>query len=110
MRQLSLALVIVLTFILSVTKTAKAHKLPSWWLRAALCVHSHEGSWTANTSNGFYGGLQFLRSTWISSGGLRYASYPHYATPHEQLHVAYTLWQRAGWAPWPVTSRQCGLR
>jgi Transglycosylase-like domain len=89
---------------------AQAHGLPSWWVQQALCVHSHEGSWTANTGNGFYGGMQFMLSTWRSSGGWRYAFYPHQATPHEQLHVAYMLWRRAGWSPWPNTSRMCGLR
>src|SRR4051812_14293335 len=27
-------------------------------LSAWLCIHSGEGSWTANTGNGYYGGLQ----------------------------------------------------
>lgn len=92
-----------------VTK-AEAHRLPSWWVRAALCVHEHEGSWYANTGNGFEGGMQFMNSTWRANGGLRYAAHAHQATPHEQLHVAYVLWRRAGWSPWPNTSRMCGLR
>jgi Transglycosylase-like domain len=82
---------------------------PSWWLRAALCVHSYEGGWQANTGNGFYGGMQFLHSTWVSNGGRRYAEFPHQATPHQQLRVAFRLWQRAGWYPWPNTARMCGL-
>jgi hypothetical protein len=85
-----------------------AHALPSSWLQGALCVHSKEGSWT-DAGAPFYGGMQFLLSTWRAAGGLRYASYPHWATPHEQLHVAYNLWRRAGWNPWPNTARACGL-
>jgi hypothetical protein len=100
---------VVLGWLMSNIEDAKAHALPSWWLRGALCVHHYEGSWYANTGNGFYGGLQFMLSTWKSSGGGRYAAYPHQATPHEQLHVAYALWRRAGWNPWPNTARICGL-
>lgn len=86
-----------------------AQAFPRWWRDAALCVHSHEGSWRANTGNGFYGGMQFLLSTWNANGGRRYASYPHQASPQQQLAVAYTLWRRAGWSPWPNTARMCGL-
>jgi hypothetical protein len=85
-----------------------ARVFPSWWLRAALCVHSHEGSWR-DAGAPYYGGMQFDLGTWRSNGGLRYASYPHYATPHEQLRVAYATWQRRGWYPWPTTARMCGL-
>jgi Transglycosylase-like domain len=82
--------------------------LPQWWLRSALCVHSHEGSWR-DPGAPFYGGMQFLLSTWYANGGGRYARYPHWATPGQQLQIAYNLWRRAGWNPWPNTARMCGL-
>jgi hypothetical protein len=53
--------------------------------------------------------MQFMFSTWHSNGGGRFAHYPHQATPKEQLIVAYALWRRSGWAPWPNTARACGL-
>src|SRR4051812_44128388 len=37
--------------------------------RAFLCIHSFEGSWGANTGNGFYGGLQMDSSFMRSYGG-----------------------------------------
>jgi hypothetical protein len=82
---------------------------PAWWLRSALCIHRFEGSWR-DPGAPYYGGLQFDLPTWYGSGGGRYAKYPHWATPTQQLIVAYRLWRRAGWAPWPNTSRMCGLR
>lgn len=74
-----------------------------------MCVHRGEGSWNANTGNGFTGGMQFLDSTWISNGGGRFAPQAYLASPVEQLTVSYWLWQRAGWNPWPTTARACGL-
>lgn len=79
------------------------------WYQAAMCVHRGEGAWTSNTGNGFYGGMQFDYSTWLSNGGGRFAAYAHLATPVEQLTVTYWTWQRRGWYPWPNTARACGL-
>jgi resuscitation-promoting factor RpfA len=72
-------------------------------------VHRSEGSWTANTGNGFYGGFQFALGTWTSQivgGTVR----PDLTTPREQLYRAWRLWRVMGWSPWPNTARACGLR
>lgn len=45
-------------------------------------------NWATNTGNGFYGGLQFLPSTWSANGGGRYASMPHYASREQQIAIA----------------------
>jgi|SRR5215831_15116268 len=104
------ALCAVVVLMLAVTQTAGANRyFPSWWYRQAMCVHRGEGAWNANTGNGFYGGMQFMHGTWVSNGGRRFAEYPHRATPVQQLIVAYWLWRRAGWRPWPNTARACGL-
>lgn len=79
------------------------------WRSDALCVHHYEGAWNANTGNGYSGGMQFADSTWLSSGGGKYAAHAYLATPSEQLSVAYRLWRAAGWNPWPNTARSCGL-
>lgn len=79
---------------------------PTWWYSAALCIHSHEGAWNANTGNGFYGGMQFALGTWYAVGGV---GRPDLATPREQLYRAWRLWRVAGWTPWPNTRRLCGL-
>jgi resuscitation-promoting factor RpfB len=82
---------------------------PSWWVSDAMCVHSHEGTWTDDTGNGYYGGMQFSASSWLANGGGQYAALASEASPSEQLQVAYNYWRVAGWSPWPNTSAMCGL-
>ena len=83
---------------------------PAWWREQAACIRSHEGSWTTNTGNGFYGAYQFLASTWRSVGG---RGYPHQASPAEQTYRAWLNWRangnRWGGRQWPVAARLCGL-
>lgn len=79
---------------------------PGWWISDALCVHSHEGTWTDDTGNGYYGGMQFSLTAWQANGG---TGMPNEASPSEQLQIAYNYWRVAGWAPWPNTSAMCGL-
>ena len=79
-----------------------------WWLPQAVCIHNHEGAWTSNTGNGYYGGLQFRLSTWRSVGGV---GYPHRASIREQLYRGWLVYRRDGnsWREWG-TARMCGLR
>lgn len=81
---------------------------PAWWLKQAACIRAHEGWWTANTGNGYYGAYQFLLSTWRGVGG---RGYPHQASPQEQTYRAWLLWRRSGgsWSQWG-TRGLCGLR
>lgn len=79
------------------------------WYANAICVHNGEGSWTANTGNGYYGGFQYAESTWISAGGLAFAPRADLASPAEQLHVTWMRTTRHGWGEWPSTARACGL-
>ena len=80
---------------------------PSWWLGQAACIRSHEGTWTDNTGNGYYGSYQFLLSTWRSVGG---RGYPYEASPTEQTFRAWLVWKRDGgsWREWG-TAGACGL-
>jgi hypothetical protein len=64
-----------------------------WFLRAATCLHDHEGAWNANTGNGYYGGLQFMLSTWQRAGG---SGYPHLASPREQIFRCWRIWLQDG--------------
>jgi len=66
------------------------------WDAIANCESS--GDWAINTGNGYYGGLQFAQATWISAGGLRYASRADLATREEQIAVASHL----SLSNWPV--------
>lgn len=74
------------------------------WDRLAQCESS--GNWSINTGNGYYGGLQFSKSSWEWVGG---SGLPHQASKQEQIERAYALWQRQGWGAWPSCTSQLGL-
>jgi hypothetical protein len=81
-------------------------------LAAWQCIHGGEGSWTANTGNGYYGGLQFDRGFQLTYGSWLYRTKgtAENWTPLEQMWTA----ERAhasgrGFGPWPNTARACGL-
>ena len=46
----------------------------SQWLAETLSSGESGGRWSINTGNGYYGGLQFSYSTWLSVGGADFAS------------------------------------
>ncbi|MFI9829877.1 transglycosylase family protein [Streptomyces sp. NPDC051913] len=78
------------------------------WSCVAECESS--GRWTANTGNGFYGGLQFWQPTWKEFGGLKYAPRADLATRAQQIAVAQEVLAVQGWEAWPVCSRRYGLQ
>ena len=61
------------------------------------------GNWQANTGNGYYGGLQFLPSTWNAYGGQQYAPRADLATPQQQITVAENTLAGQGPGAWPNT-------
>ena len=73
------------------------------WLAIARC---ESGLRWHIANSPFYGGLQFMTSTWVSNGGTRYASRADLARPAQQVVIAYHLAQRSGLRSWPV----CGSR
>ncbi len=81
---------------------------------AWLCLERYENGgygWHANTGNGYYGGLQFLASTWSRNGGLRYAPAAYLATPLQQMWTAENAWRESGgsFSQWS-TRGYCGLQ
>ena len=60
------------------------------------------GNWSADTGNGFYGGLQFTEGTWLGYGGGQYASSANLASPAEQIAVAERVLAGQGIGAWPV--------
>jgi uncharacterized protein YabE (DUF348 family) len=68
------------------------------WDRIAQCESG--GNWHINTGNGYYGGLQFLTSTWLSNGGGDFAPRADLASREQQITVANRLYARAGLGPW----------
>jgi hypothetical protein len=67
------------------------------WDAVAQCESS--GNWQADTGNGFYGGLQFTRSTWNAYGG---SGNPANASRAEQIRVAENVLAGQGRGAWPV--------
>ena len=70
------------------------------WTAIAACESG--GNWSANTGNGFYGGLQFTEQTWLAYGGGQYASSANLATEAQQIAVAQRVLAGQGIGAWPV--------
>src|SRR5690242_15772171 len=75
------------------------------WDAIAKCESG--GNWSINTGNGYYGGLQFSRSTWKAYGG---QGMPHKASRAQQIKIAEKVLKKQGWRAWPACSRKLGLR
>ncbi len=69
------------------------------WDRIAACESG--GNWSANTGNGYYGGLQFSLSSWRAVGG---SGRPDQASKATQIAMAERLQHAQGWGAWPVCS------
>ena len=74
------------------------------WDAVAACEAG--GNWHINTGNGYYGGLQFNSSTWLSNGGGAYAPRADLATREQQIAIASKLYAARGSSPWPVCGRR----
>jgi LysM repeat protein len=70
------------------------------WLAIAACESG--GNWSADTGNGFYGGLQFTEGTWLGYGGGQYASSANLASAADQIAVAERVLAGQGIGAWPV--------
>jgi uncharacterized protein YabE (DUF348 family) len=78
------------------------------WDALAQCESG--GNWAINTGNGYYGGLQFLQSTWLANGGGAYASLPSEASREQQIAIATRIRDAAGgYGPWPACAASLGL-
>ena len=66
------------------------------WDKVAACESG--GRWSANTGNGFYGGLQFSPGTWSANGGV---GSPVNASRQEQIRVAENVVRARGTGAWP---------
>jgi hypothetical protein len=88
----------------SAPATASPSALPSAgganWAAIAACESG--GNWSANTGNGFYGGLQFTQGTWDAYGGGQYAASANQASEAQQIAVAERVLAGQGIGAWPV--------
>ncbi|GAB2790673.1 resuscitation-promoting factor protein RpfC [Streptomyces chlorus] len=75
----------------------------STWDRVAECESG--GSWSQNSGNGYYGGLQLTQEAWEKYGGLDYATSADQASRGQQIAVAEKILADQGVGAW----RACGL-
>jgi hypothetical protein len=80
--------------------------------RTFACIHRYEGPWTANTGNGYFGGLQmdgpFMRRYGADFVGLWGTAdrWPAWA----QIEAAARAYRDGrGFSPWPNAARACGV-
>lgn len=77
------------------------------WDRVAACETG--GLWSANTGNGFFGGLALTQTTWDEYGGDAYAARPDLASRAQQITIAEKVLATLGPDAWPGCQRQTGL-
>lgn len=77
------------------------------WEKVAACEST--GNWHINSGNGYFGGLQFTRSTWAAYGGTDYAPRADLATRDQQIAIAEKVLDGQGPGAWPVCSGKAGL-
>ncbi|MFH8403647.1 transglycosylase family protein [Streptomyces sp. NPDC018019] len=78
------------------------------WDRVAQCESG--GVWSANSGNGFYGGLQLTQEMWDRHGGAAYASRPDLASRSQQIAVAESILAARGPDTWPSCAVNAGLK
>lgn len=66
------------------------------------------GNWSINTGNGYYGGLQFSRGTFLAFGGGEFAPTADKATRDQQVYIADKTQKAQGWSAWPSCSSKYG--
>ncbi|MFH0244039.1 transglycosylase family protein [Streptomyces sp. HK10] len=78
------------------------------WDRVAQCESG--GLWSADTGNGYYGGLQLTQEIWERYGGTAYAGRPDLASRSQQIAVAEKILADRGPDAWPSCGVNAGLR
>ena len=82
-------------------------------LTSLLCIHHYEGAWTANTGNGYYGGLQMdlrFQTTYGRAYLDRWGTADHWPVWAQVVTARRAYRAGRGFGPWPNTARACGLR
>lgn len=106
-------LAIVAVFAAVLAQPSSGARFSAVWLESAFnCIHRHEGAWSANTGNGYYGGLQMNLGFQRTYGG---AFLHAFGTADRwpvsvQMAVGIRAYLSRGFAPWPNTAKTCGLR
>jgi hypothetical protein len=77
-----------------------------------MCIHHHEGKWTSNTGNGYYGGLQMNMKFQLTYGSVflgRWGTADNWPIWAQVVVARRAYVNGLGFTPWPNTARACGL-
>lgn len=85
---------------------ANAADAPTWD-RVAQCESG--GTWSTNSGNGAYGGLQMTQELWEQYGGRTYAPRPDLASRQQQIAVADKVLNANGTGNWQACGTSAGL-
>jgi hypothetical protein len=77
------------------------------WDRVAECESG--GEWSADSGNGYYGGLQLTQENWEKYGGLAYASSADQASRSQQIAIGEKVLDGQGLTAWPTCGPLSGL-
>ncbi|MFG3095707.1 transglycosylase family protein [Streptomyces sp. NPDC048202] len=77
------------------------------WDKVAECESG--GSWSADTGNGYYGGLQMSQDDWDKYGGTQYAASADQASRSQQISVAEKILADQGTTHWATCALLAGL-
>ncbi|MFD9210822.1 transglycosylase family protein [Streptomyces sioyaensis] len=77
------------------------------WDKVAQCESA--GVWSADSGNGYYGGLQLTQEMWDNYGGSAYASRPDLASRAQQIAVAESILDHRGPDVWSSCAQSAGL-
>ncbi|MBX7552376.1 transglycosylase family protein [Streptomyces sp. NPDC004232] len=77
------------------------------WDKVAECESG--GSWSQNSGNGYYGGLQISQDDWDKYGGTQYADSADQASRNQQIAVAEKILADQGTKPWTMCALTAGL-
>ncbi|MFJ4006760.1 transglycosylase family protein [Streptomyces sp. NPDC090023] len=77
------------------------------WDKVAECESG--GSWSADTGNGYYGGLQMSQDDWDKYGGTQYAASADQASRSQQISVAEKILAEQGTTHWATCALLAGL-
>jgi len=109
LKLLTFAFLVWLGFAVASLRAARSS--PQSLVRAFMCIHRYEGSWTDGGAP-YYGGLQMDYSFQRTYGRefLRAFGTADHWTPGMQIAVAIKAYLSGrGFSPWPETARRCGL-
>ena len=82
----ALGLAVIAALMLAASGSAPDTHPSAAWLVQAQCVHHLEGPWTANTGNGYFGGMQFSPQTWKRVHGAAKPAFQPSRRPRVPVH------------------------